>query len=82
MIAITAKTPIAIPAITIPLMAMELFELLSLFLSLLVGDPVPGGGGGAGPNDHEFPTVLDKTSYTKTYETYKINDDDNDPNIV
>jgi len=52
-IIITASTPKAMPAIATPLIT----DLSFFFSECLIGG-VPGGGGGAGPLDQEFPPVL------------------------
>lgn len=53
MIIITASTPKAMPAIATPLTT----DFSLVFAECLRGG-VPGGGGGAGPVDQEFPPVL------------------------
>lgn len=53
-IIITSSTPKAMPAIVTPLTIDFPF---SFFWECLIGG-VPGGGGGAGPFDQEFPPVL------------------------
>lgn len=56
----TARTPIAIPAMAMPL-TPPWPPPDSFFSEFLFGlDADPGGGGGAGPDDQEFPTVLHK----------------------
>lgn len=53
-IIITASTPIAMPAMATPLTTDFSFFCFS---ECLIGG-VPGGGGGAGSVDQEFPPVL------------------------
>lgn len=60
MIASMARTPMAIPAMAMPLIADRLPLDSFLFEFLFELGSVPGGGGGAGPDDQEFPTVLHK----------------------
>jgi hypothetical protein len=55
MIMITASTPKVTPAITTPVTT----DFPSFFSECLIWG-VPGGGGGAGPVDQEFPPVLCK----------------------